>query len=90
LRTVYLGTSEFAATVLRALAASPHTPSLVIAPPDSRRGRGRSEQPPPVADAARELGLELHQTPDVNEPASAEAIRAAGSSASRCCRIPRC
>ena len=40
LRTAYLGTSEFAATVLRRLAASEHPPALVVTPPDSRRGRG--------------------------------------------------
>ena len=65
-RTAYLGTSEFAATVLRRLAESPHSPALVVTPPDSRSGRGRRLSPPPAAEAARELGLELHQTADVN------------------------
>jgi methionyl-tRNA formyltransferase len=77
-RTAYLGTSEFAATVLRRLADSPHRPVLVVTPPDSRRGRGRKLSPPPAAEAARELGLELHQTPDVNSDESLAAIRAAG------------
>ena len=54
MRTVFLGTSEFAATVLRRLADSPHRPALVVTPPDSLRGRGRRELPPPVAEAARE------------------------------------
>jgi len=76
-RTAYLGTSEFAATVLRRLAESPHRPVLVVTPPDSRRGRGRKLAPPPAADAARELGLEVHQTPDVNSAESLAAIRAA-------------
>ena len=60
-RTVYLGTSEFAAAVLERLADSPHRPQLVVTRPDRPRGRGRSWPPPPVADAARELGLELAQ-----------------------------
>ena len=51
-RTVYLGTSDFAATVLRRLADSPHRPALVVTPPDRRQGRGRKTQPPPVAEAA--------------------------------------
>jgi methionyl-tRNA formyltransferase len=76
-RTAYLGTSGFAATVLRRLAESPHRPALVVTPPDSRRGRGRKLTPPPAAEAARELGLELHQTPDVNSEESLRAIRAA-------------
>jgi methionyl-tRNA formyltransferase len=76
-RTAYLGTSEFAATVLRRLAESPHRPTLVVTPPDSRRGRGRKLAPPPAAETARELGLELHQTPDVNSADSLAAIRTA-------------
>jgi methionyl-tRNA formyltransferase len=66
-RTVYLGTSGFAATVLRRLAASPHRPQLVVAPPDRPRGRGRRTQPPPVAEAARELEIDLLQTANVND-----------------------
>jgi methionyl-tRNA formyltransferase len=80
-RTVYLGTSDFAETVLRRLAASPHAPALVLTPPDSRRGRGRREQPPPVAAAARDLSLELAQAEDVNAPEALERIRAAAPEA---------
>jgi methionyl-tRNA formyltransferase len=76
-RTAYLGTSEFAATVLRRLADSPHKPTLVVTPPDSRRGRGRRELPPPAAEAAQELGLPLLQSADVNEDSALERIRAA-------------
>jgi methionyl-tRNA formyltransferase len=76
-RTAYLGTAEFAATVLRRLADSPHRPALVVTPPDSRRGRGRRPHPPAAAGVARDLGLELHQTANVNAPESIEAIRAA-------------
>ena len=75
MRTAYLGTSEFAATVLRRLAKSPHRPALVVTPPDRPRGRGRKLVSPPAADAARDLGLELYQTADVNSPESIEAIR---------------
>src|SRR3954453_21783006 len=61
-----MGTSEFAVAVLRRLAASPHSPALVVTRPDRPRGRGRKLQPPPVADAARELGLEVFQPDSVN------------------------
>ncbi len=87
MRTAYLGTSDFAATVLRRLAASPHEPALVVTPPDSRRGRGRKLAPPPVAEAARELGLGLHQTESVNDPASVQAIRDAKPGAVAVCAI---
>jgi methionyl-tRNA formyltransferase len=76
-RTAYLGTSEFAATVLRRLAASPHRPSLVVTPPDRRQGRGRKVSPPPAALAAGELGIDLLQAENVNEPEALERIRAA-------------
>jgi methionyl-tRNA formyltransferase len=77
LRIVYLGTSEFAVAVLRRLADSPHRPRLVVTPPDRPRGRGRRLAPPSAAQAARELGLELHQTASVNLPDSVERIRVA-------------
>jgi methionyl-tRNA formyltransferase len=67
MRTVYLGTSEFAAIVLEALAGSAHRPGLVVTRPDRPRGRGRRLQSPPVAERARALGLELAQPADVND-----------------------
>lgn len=85
MRTVYLGTSEFAADVLRRLADSAHRPSLVVTPPDRPRGRGRRTQPPPAADAARELGLELLQAEDVNAADVLERIRAAAPQAVAVC-----
>jgi methionyl-tRNA formyltransferase len=84
-RTAYLGTSEFAAAVLRRLAKSPHRPALVVTPADTRKGRGRRLTSPPAAEAARELGLKLHQTADVNSPESLEAIRAAQPEAVAVC-----
>jgi methionyl-tRNA formyltransferase len=66
-RTVYLGTSEFAAAVLERLAASPHRPQLVVTRPDRPRGRGRRVTPPPVALTAGELGIELDQPASVND-----------------------
>jgi methionyl-tRNA formyltransferase len=80
-RTAYLGTSGFAATVLRRLADSPHRPALVVTPPDSRRGRGRRLAPPAAAETAQELAIQLHQTPDVNSADSLAAIRAIGPEA---------
>jgi methionyl-tRNA formyltransferase len=65
-RTVYLGTSPFAAHVLERLADGPHRPALVVTRPDRPAGRGRKLTSPPVADAARALGLDLDQPEDVN------------------------
>lgn len=77
MRTVFLGTSAFAASVLRALAASSHRPALVLTRPDRPRGRGRRLASPPVADVARELGLALDQPASVNDDAARARIAAA-------------
>jgi methionyl-tRNA formyltransferase len=76
-RTVYLGTSEFAVDVLERLTATPHRPLLVVTRPDRPRGRGRKVGPPPVAEAARVLGIELLQPEDVNAEEARERIAAA-------------
>jgi methionyl-tRNA formyltransferase len=73
---VYLGTSDFAASVLRALAESRHRPALVVTRPDARQGRGRRVGPPPVAVAARELGIELDQPASVNDEGARARIAA--------------
>jgi methionyl-tRNA formyltransferase len=80
-KTAYLGTSDFAATVLRRLAASPHAPALVVTPPDSRQGRGRRTSPPPAAVAAGELGLELVQSANVNDEDARARVAAAAPEA---------
>ena len=87
MRTVYLGTSHFAVRVLDRLAASPHKPVLVVTPPDRPRGRGRKLAPPPVAEAARELGIDLFQTPDVNSDDARAAIEAVEPEAIAVCQF---
>lgn len=76
MRTVYLGTSEFAVDVLEAMAATPHRPVLVVTRPDRPRGRGRKVQPPPVAERAGLLGIETIQPEDVNAEGARAAIAA--------------
>src|SRR5437588_10134526 len=85
MRTVFLGTSEFAVTILRRLADSPHAPALVVTRPDRPRGRGRKLSPPPVADAARELGLDVYQPDSVNSEDAAARIAAARPDALALC-----
>ena len=85
MRTVYLGTSDFAAVVLQRLAQSAHRPVLVVTPPDRPKGRGRRTQAPPTAEAAKELGIELLQAQDVNDEAALERIRAVQPEAAAVC-----
>ena len=65
---VYLGTSDFAVTVLERLSQTSHRPALVITRPDRPRGRGRRLESPPVAVAARALGLDVLAPESVNSP----------------------
>jgi methionyl-tRNA formyltransferase len=73
-RTVYLGTSDFAVAVLERLSGSEHRPLLVVTRPDRPRGRGRAVSPPPVAVAAGRLGIELLQPESVNSDDARAAI----------------
>jgi methionyl-tRNA formyltransferase len=84
-RTVFLGTSDFAATVLRRLADSPHRPQLVVTPPDRPKGRGRRRLPPPAAVTARELELPLLQAENVNAPEALERIRSSSPEVAAIC-----
>ncbi|HLH13878.1 MAG TPA: methionyl-tRNA formyltransferase [Solirubrobacteraceae bacterium] len=75
MRTVFIGTSDFAAAVLERLARSDaHRPALVLTRPDRPRGRGRRLSSPPVAELARALRLPLEQPASVNEPHARAAI----------------
>ena len=77
MRTVYLGTSEFAGAVLRRLHDSSHRPVLVVSRPDSPQGRGRKLTAPPAVVVARELGLEVYQPDSVNADEALARIDAA-------------
>lgn len=74
---MYLGTSAFAAAVLARVAGSSHRPVLVVTRPDAPRGRGRRLSAPPVAERARELGIDVIQPSDLHAPETLERIAAA-------------
>ena len=78
MRVVFLGTSEFAATILERLAGSGDArPVLVVTRPDRPRGRGRRSASPPVAETSRALGIPLEQPENVNDgPVSARIAQA--------------
>jgi methionyl-tRNA formyltransferase len=84
-RTAFLGTTVFAATVLRRLADSPHRPQLVVTPPDRRKGRGQHAGSPPAARAARELDLPLLQAESVNDDEARERIRSSRAEVASVC-----
>lgn len=66
---LFFGTPELAVPSLEALCAAGMAPTLVITRPDRPVGRGQQLASPPVALAARRLGLELRQPERIRDPA---------------------
>ncbi len=78
LRVVFFGTPHFAVPSLRALARQAEV-AAVVTRPDRPRGRGQVVEPPPVARAARELGLRVLQPPRLRDPQVLEELRELGA-----------
>ncbi len=68
IKTVFMGTPEFAAVSLRALHAAGMAPGVVVTQPDRPQGRGNLMIPSPVKKLALEYGISVCQ------PYSVEAI----------------
>ncbi|MBJ7458738.1 MAG: methionyl-tRNA formyltransferase [Thermoleophilaceae bacterium] len=85
MRNVYLGTSDFAATVLAMLLDSQHAPSLVVTRPARPKGRGKKLQDPPVADLANERGIAVFQPESVNDSDAVERVAAENPGAITVC-----
>jgi len=66
-RIAFLGTAGFAVPSLLACADAGHDVAVVLTQPERAGNRGRPA-PRPVADAARELGLEVWQPEKVRDP----------------------
>lgn len=75
LRTIFLGTPEFAVPSLRALHDKVEL-LAVVTQPDRPQGRGRKVAPPPVARVAREMGVFVLQPAKLRDPAIVETLRA--------------
>jgi methionyl-tRNA formyltransferase len=73
MRIVFFGTPDFAVPSLRRLSER-YDVALVVTRPDRPVGRRGRLTAPPVANAARELDLDLFQPPNPNQPEAVEAI----------------
>jgi methionyl-tRNA formyltransferase len=73
---VYLGSGEFGIPCLDALKASGHTLSLVVTQTAKPAGRGGRMQPTPVACWARDGGVPVVETENVNAPPVVQQIAA--------------
>lgn len=65
LKIVFMGTPRFAVPSLRALESCNCRVELVVTQPDRPRGRGRHLAPPPVKEAAAEMGCRVFQPESV-------------------------
>ncbi len=72
---LFMGTPGFAVPSLEALFRAGHHILLVVTQPDRSKGRSRKPTPPPVKEAALELGLHLIQP---QKPSAKEVMEALG------------
>lgn len=68
MKIVYMGTPDFAVTILDRLIAAGLEIDLVFTQPDRPKGRGKKLQAPPVAEYAKEHGLKLLQPESIRTP----------------------
>ncbi len=73
MRVLLVSSGQFGVPTLRRLAG---TLQLVATGPDTSSGRGRKREPTPVKIVARELGLPVLNTADINRPETMERLRA--------------
>lgn len=73
-RIVFMGSPAFAVPSLRLLAGTYRTVG-VVTQPDRPSGRGRTLVPPPVKEAALELGLPLIQPEKLRQPEAMQQLR---------------
>ena len=74
MRIVYMGTPDFAAVILKRLAATEHDILLCVTQPDRPRGRSGKLQMSDVKACAMELELPVYQPERVRTPEAVETI----------------
>ena len=74
LRVLFCGTPEFARPTLDEVVTGPHQVTGVVTVPDRPKGRGRKLQPSPVKIRATELGLDVLQPEQLDDPEFLAAI----------------
>src|SRR5690606_3376538 len=75
-RIVFMGTPDFAVTILEALVRSPYEVVGVVTQPDKPKGRKKVLTPPPVKEAAQRFGIPVLQPEKIRRPEAVEAVLA--------------
>jgi methionyl-tRNA formyltransferase len=76
MKLAFMGTPEFAAKSLRALAAKGHEILGAFTQPDKPKGRGQKLEPPPVKVLAESLGIPVFQPATLKDGAALETLKA--------------
>lgn len=76
MKLLYMGTPESSANCLRRLAREAWPIVGVVTQPDRPKGRSRTLTPPPVKEAAVELGLPVYQPEKASAPEFIDVVRA--------------
>lgn len=75
MRIVFMGTPDFAATILEDLAAQ-YNVVAAYTRPDAVRGRGKKLEPSPVKEVACRLGIEVQQPTTFKDPEALSVLEA--------------
>ena len=75
MRLLFAGTPDVAVPSLKALLDSEHEVIAVLTRPDARVGRGRKLRPSPVAEVAKEAGIEVLKPTSTRDPELAQRIK---------------
>lgn len=75
LKIIFMGTADFAGSVLEKLADSRKNKIAVITQPDRPQGRGRKILPTPIKKIALDKGLEVFQPENINDEGSIKKIK---------------
>ncbi|MCK5113605.1 MAG: methionyl-tRNA formyltransferase [Phycisphaerae bacterium] len=81
MQVIFCGSGDFALPSFQAVVAAGYDVTAVVTPPARKAGRGGKLQSTPVAIAAREANLELHETANINSPESVAYLKSRGADA---------
>ncbi len=75
MKIVFMGTPDFAVSVLKALINSPHEVTAVVTQEDKPKGRGKELSETPVKKCAKEAGIPVFQPARIKTAEAVETLR---------------
>lgn len=75
MKILFMGTPDFAASILKKIIEAGHEVIAVVTQPDKEKGRGKEMSFPPVKELALEYGLTVYQPVKVRNPEFVQLIR---------------